>query len=297
MAYEPHARCTTPPDDTVVRRFVDLSKLLDLLENRELHFARVDRLEDPREGRLTAVEQGRIREVNKNPDDLLRSFENSRLDSYVSCWCAGDFESMAMWKLFGNGGITVALGSTIGALKETLAQAEGPVFISETRYLNLAQRSSSEDNLIGMMVRKSRAYLHESEVRLLIWAPLWTTANDSVEPEHRSASAGDSAVDLENVANEMANALMAISPRLDRSRDQCRRICVEAIIRSQLRATLRGKPTAIRVPIQLEPLIKEVIVGPEVPRWIFDLVRSLLPRYGLQVPTRWSELRFEEEPK
>jgi hypothetical protein len=100
MAYEPHLNCRTPPDDWVVRRFVDLAKFLDLLEKKQLWFCRADLLEDPREGRLTEFERMQIRKSREDTENLIRRYESFREEFYVNCWYAGEDESMAMWKLY-----------------------------------------------------------------------------------------------------------------------------------------------------------------------------------------------------
>jgi hypothetical protein len=213
MPYEQHPNCLTPPDDTVVWRFVDLAKLLDLLVNRQLWFARADVLEDPREGRLTDFERMQIRIAHKDPEDQIRRHESSRQDFYVNCWYAADIESMAMWKLYHNGGYAFAIGSTIGAIKKTLTDSEGPVFIGRIQYLDWAQSASLSNNVIGMMVRKSQSYGHESEVRLVIWAPLWLVPNAVTEQQNTPPPG--LAIDIGRVANEMADALRAASPTFD----------------------------------------------------------------------------------
>ena len=297
MAYEPHPHCLTPPDDTVVWRFVDLAKLLDLLENGQLWFSRADLLEDPREGRLTDSERRQVRITHEDPEDQIRRYESIRQDFYVNCWYAGETESMAMWKLFHNGGYAFAIRSTIGAIKKTLTHEEGPVFAGRIQYLDWAESSSLPNNAIGMMVRKSRSYGHESEVRLVIWAALWRlpSIRVEVETEQRNTTPSSSAIDIARVANDMADALRAASPTLEVPSDQYRRICGDAILKSVQRAEFEAKPTGMPVRIDSKSLVTELIVGPDVPNWVFELVKSLSLRYGLVAPISWSSLKSVEK--
>jgi hypothetical protein len=234
MAYETHAHCQTPPDDTVVRRFVDLAKFLDLLENKHLWFHRADLLEDPREGRLTDLERTQIREAHDDPENLIRRYESFREEFYVNCWYVGEDESMAMWKLFGDSGCSLAMGSTIGTIKKILTHVPCPVFVGKVDYLNWNQSSSGVGNAIGMMVRKSRAYLHENEVRLVIFAPLWQRPSGDApgESDQPNTAAPSRAIHIGRVMNQMAAALKAVSPTLEMPPDELRRICIEAILRS-----------------------------------------------------------------
>lgn len=49
--YKPHAECVPPSKlDIPIWRYVDFAKFVDLLERRQLHFARLDQLGDPFEG-------------------------------------------------------------------------------------------------------------------------------------------------------------------------------------------------------------------------------------------------------
>ena len=51
MTYERHPRLPDTDDpDTVLWRYVDVYKWLDLLQTSELHLTRVDQMEDPWEG-------------------------------------------------------------------------------------------------------------------------------------------------------------------------------------------------------------------------------------------------------
>jgi hypothetical protein len=53
MPYEVHPELETPPDDTILWRYLSFVKLVDLLERHRLWFARVDTFEDPLEGTHT----------------------------------------------------------------------------------------------------------------------------------------------------------------------------------------------------------------------------------------------------
>lgn len=295
MAYEPHSNYLTPPDDFIVRRFIDLAKFLDLLENRQLYFCRADLLEDHREGRLTDFERAQIRDAHEDTESLIRRFESFREEFYVNCWYAGEDESIAMWKFFGDSGYSLAIGSTIGTIKKTLAQVAGPVYVGKVDYLDWSRQSSpAAHNVIGMMVRKSRAYLHENEVRLVI-CPLWQLPSgdaggglDTVPPSP--------AINVERVANQMAAALRAVSPTLEVPPDQLRWICIDAILKSAHNESLERKPLGVTIPVDPNELVTELIVGPDVPDWVYKLLCSVSLRYGLSARIRWSNLKSVEEP-
>jgi hypothetical protein len=75
MGYESHPNLVTPPDGTVVLRYVDFWKFVDLLENQRLWFTRADRLDDPREGDMTEAELKKIR--NAAPPEVAEANINA----------------------------------------------------------------------------------------------------------------------------------------------------------------------------------------------------------------------------
>ena len=89
----------------------------------------------------------------------------------------------------------------------------------------------------------------------------------------------------------MADALRAASPTLDVPPEQYRKICMDAIAGTLARAELKGKPVGKPVGIAPSSLVTQLVVGPEVPTWIFELVKSLLLRYGFATPISWSSLK------
>jgi hypothetical protein len=116
MPYAEHPEFATPPDRTVVWRYLDLARFVSLLE-KGIWLQRLDLLGDPREGELTEYEIRTLREQDEEHVDRIRALETSqRYNNFVSCWYEGGAESMAMWDLYG-GESAVAVRSTIGNLK------------------------------------------------------------------------------------------------------------------------------------------------------------------------------------
>ena len=102
MAYEAHASCDTPTDLTVIWRYMDALKFMSMLENRSLWFSRADLVDDPREGEFTHAERHHLKGLgDTDAERLISLFQETRRQSFVSCWHASGIESMAMWKLYG----------------------------------------------------------------------------------------------------------------------------------------------------------------------------------------------------
>jgi hypothetical protein len=175
MPYEFHPNLVTPPDSTVLWRYLDFAKLLDMLERQVLWFPRADTFEDPLEAGWTDSEIEHLRSLPSVPttpfgNRLAGEFCRARAFSlaiFISCWRAGAHESMAMWDVYRTGGSVIALKSTVGLLKEAVSHFNKPVNIGEVRYTDWNE-APWDNNLVVMCVRKELAYMHEAEVRAVI---------------------------------------------------------------------------------------------------------------------------------
>jgi hypothetical protein len=220
MRYEFHPDLTTPRKRTVLWRYMDLAKFVEMLESRTLWFVRIDQLEDPLEGTHTDAELAGIRKdvQETRARALIDVFRLARNELYVNCWRPGSTESLAMWDLYGKGSGIVAVKSTVGRLKEAAATFAKAFYISKTKYVDWND-APGLDNVLVACSRKDLSYQHESEVRVIIL--------------------GDS------------NKL-----------DTKRRL-------------------GVRLPVDLERLITEVMVGPREQKWVVRLVEQVMERYGL----------------
>ncbi len=216
--YKPYPVLRTPPDETKLWRYVDLSHFLSLLSRRALYFANLAEFDDLWEGALPAGSTvGLIRTFAKvlgedgtdaaaiaaaRPESfMLRMFKEvlkSAQGIYgVNCWHCNEVESVAMWKLYTNGKDGVAIQSTVGRLKACLSHEPRNLFIAEVQYRDHhaepTEESISHDALLPL-ITKRRSFAHESEVRLL----LDRRPNEFVDvPELRRSVSGESvAVDL-----------------------------------------------------------------------------------------------------
>lgn len=171
----------TPPGRTVLWRYMDFARFVEILESRRLWFVRLDQLEDPLEGAHTDAELANIRKhlPETRSQSLVDVFRSSRSELYVNCWRSGSAESLAMWDLYGEGSGIVAVKSTVGRLRKAVATCDKPVYISNVKYVNWND-APGIDNVLVACTRKNQSYQHESEVRVIIWEP---TNNLDTEPK------------------------------------------------------------------------------------------------------------------
>ncbi len=175
MPFAVHKDLITPPDDTILWRYSDFAKFMDLIERRKLWFSRSDKFEDPLEGTFTDAEIAHFRSLRSdgtpvNPAiySLTGISKMMRSTTFVNCWREGKYESMAMWDIYGKGSGVVAIKSTVGLLKEAVAPYNWDVFISRVKYIDWNGLNWG-GNALEMCVRKDVSYAHESEIRAVIW--------------------------------------------------------------------------------------------------------------------------------
>jgi hypothetical protein len=173
MPYQHHLHVVTPSDDTVLWRYMELARFLQLIDGRHLWFSRADKFNDPLEGTLT---DGEFNYEPETPDEPPRFREATadplaqmmRHTTYVNCWRMGENESMAMWDLYGKGTGVVAVTTTVGRLKRQLENDDRPVYIAEVQYVDW-QAPRELRGTFDLITRKDISYQHEGEARLFVW--------------------------------------------------------------------------------------------------------------------------------
>jgi hypothetical protein len=197
MPYSAHPDIRTPADTTVLWRYMDFAKFVEILENNTQWFARLDQFEDPLEGLHT---DGEMKSLRKNLDgnsanQLIDAFRSAKSSSYINCWRSGSYESLAMWDLYGQGSGIIAIKSTVGKLKESLTAYNDPIYISKVKYMDWSKRQGL-DNILVAASRKDLSYEHEAEVRA-IFCPFRPKSSNNLE-------AGEAvAVDIKKLITEV----------------------------------------------------------------------------------------------
>jgi hypothetical protein len=170
-----------PKDDALLWRYVDLPKYVSMLSTRSLWFSRVDLLGDPFEGSLSAVNAktraGRFRDQGGTDtvEKLSRLNADLRRMHYVSCWHESEYESAAMWRLYGRDhGIAVV--STYARMTQAL-RGNRDIHVGQVTYIDYA----TEEQALGTvsyaaLLYKRKSFEHEREVRAVFMADLLTVS-------------------------------------------------------------------------------------------------------------------------
>ncbi len=173
MPFEPHPKLTTPADDTVLWRYMDFARFVQLLESHQLWFTRTDQFEDPLEGTITDGEWLYTPLTADEPPDFRHAAsdplaQTMRHSVFVSCWRIGSAESLAMWDLYGKGSGIVAVTTTVDLLKRQLSPDPRHVFMAQVQYVDWSSPGFLSSTF-AMVTRKDISYAHEAEMRAFIW--------------------------------------------------------------------------------------------------------------------------------
>ena len=110
------------PEDpnTIVWKYLDLSKFLDLLLSRKLFMSRSDKFEDQYEGTFSEPTYEEIKKLAVNNPEFLNYYKTHREKVAISSWHINEYESFAMWQIFTQNSEGLAIQSTIGRLQKAL---------------------------------------------------------------------------------------------------------------------------------------------------------------------------------
>lgn len=187
-AYLPHPLFKLPNDGArKVWRYMSFEQLFSMLRNSALWFTRgnVLRNMEPYEGQLPALN------INADPAEIFKNFipnrelnqkelanltrghrinqESIRVNALINCWNMLEYESYAVWKVYGKGNNSIAIVSDINGLKSSFGNYKDyDVFIGEINYIDYKKEKIDETNYLGLFLHKTPFYSSESELRCII---------------------------------------------------------------------------------------------------------------------------------
>ncbi|WP_223572389.1 hypothetical protein [Xanthomonas citri] len=173
--YKPHATFIQPPSGELrVWRYMDFTKLVDLLDSSALYFTRADKFEDAFEGSYPKLNvTGRFgsegaSEDRERLDAQMSDFAKNTVKFYaINCWHLNEHESAAMWRLYLQSNEGIAVQSTYGSLKDSLIDDED-IFLGSIKYIDYEKEWFDGSNLLAPYVHKRLSFEHEKEVRAVV---------------------------------------------------------------------------------------------------------------------------------
>lgn len=178
--YAPHPNVELPSDlDAKIWRYCDLAKLITILDRKALFFPSSTILPDPFEGLYS---RPIVDEVSSIPQGalMLTAWRRMKRTVYVNSWHLNQYESEAMWRLYGSEGGGVAIQSTISRLIGSFPELPQPnlsaaeflqVHIGIVRYYDYETDPIPFGNLFIPYLAKRKHFDHERELRAIAWRP------------------------------------------------------------------------------------------------------------------------------
>ncbi|WP_338647794.1 hypothetical protein V5J73_04035 [Flavobacterium sp. KS-LB2] len=158
------------PEDpnTIVWKYLDLSKFLDLLMSEKLFMSRSDKFEDQYEGTFSEPTFEEIKKLSIDNPDFLKYYKTHREKVAISSWHINEYESFAMWQIFTQNSEGLAIQSTIGRLQQSLVtETNFEQYIGEVNYIDYKKEHIPFDDLFFPFLFKRKSFQYEGEVRII----------------------------------------------------------------------------------------------------------------------------------
>ncbi|UYW01563.1 hypothetical protein K5I29_01140 [Flavobacterium agricola] len=156
-------------NETIIWKYLDLSKFLDLLISRKMFLSRSDKFEDQYEGTFSEPTFEEIKELLKNKPDYLSNYKAQRKNIVISSWHANAHESFAMWQIFTKNNEGLAIQSTIGKLQNSVEYQDRAIDlqIGEVNYIDYKKEYIPFTDKYFPYLYKRKSFQYENEVRLI----------------------------------------------------------------------------------------------------------------------------------
>jgi len=165
--YNPNIKLPEDPD-TVVWKYLDLSKFLDLLLSKMLFMSRSDKFEDQYEGTFSEPTYEEIKKIAANNPEFLQYYKSHREKVAISSWHINEYESFAMWQIFTQNSEGLAIQSTIGRLQKALhTETQHKQYIGEVNYIDYKKEYIPFDDMFFPFLFKRKSFQYEREVRII----------------------------------------------------------------------------------------------------------------------------------
>ena len=167
FVHNPTIKLPSDPN-TIVWKYLDLSKFLDLLLSKKLFMSRSDKFEDQYEGTFSEPTYEEIKKLAIDNPEFLNFYKTHREKVVVSSWHINEYESFAMWQIFTQNSEGLAIQSTVGRLQKALLPEQNfKQYIGEVNYIDYKKEYIPFDDLFFPFLFKRKSFQYEGEVRII----------------------------------------------------------------------------------------------------------------------------------
>ena len=154
--------------DTIIWKYLDLSKFVDLLLYKKLFLSRSDKFEDQYEGTFSEPTFEEIKKLATDNPNFLDYYKIHRKNVVISSWHINEYESFAMWQIFTQKNEGLAIQSTLGKLQKALSiDTEFEQYIGEVNYIDYKKEYIPFENTFFPFLFKRKSFQYEREVRVI----------------------------------------------------------------------------------------------------------------------------------
>jgi len=154
--------------DTIVWKYLSLSKFLDLLISRKLFMSRSDKFEDQYEGTFSEPTFEELKKVARDNPEFLRYYKEHREKVVISSWHINEYESYAMWQIFTGNYEGLAIRSTVRRLQDALkADNHFTQYIGEVNYIDYKKEYIPFEDAFFPFLFKRKSFQYERELRII----------------------------------------------------------------------------------------------------------------------------------
>ena len=154
--------------DTIVWKYLDLSKFVDLLLYKKLFMSRSDKFEDQYEGTFSEPTYEEIKKLSIDNPDFIDYYKTHRKNVVISSWHINEYESFAMWQIFTQKNEGLAIQSTLGRLQSALKpESIFEQYIGEVNYIDYKKEYIPFENTFFPFLFKRKSFQYEREIRII----------------------------------------------------------------------------------------------------------------------------------
>ncbi len=191
-----------PPEiaDARIWRYMDFAKFMALLHGSSLFFSRIDAMQDSHEGSIPKGQATKLinafESLSKGDQtylakiDILRKqlgaeyYQRTRQSVFVNCWHLNEFESGAMWKVYGENAIAVQ--STYKKLCNSFdPKSDVEINIGTVHYVDFETWGPGHSTISSVLCKRP-LYDYERELRAVIYR---VNSHESLESIPRGINA------------------------------------------------------------------------------------------------------------
>lgn len=178
-----HPNINLPDPETVVWKYLDLSKFLDLLLSHKLFMSRSDKFEDQYEGTFSEPTFEEMKKLSADNPEFLAYYKTHREKVAVSSWHINEYESFAMWQIFTGNSEGLAICSTVGRLQKALKpESHYEQYIGEVNYIDYKKEYIPFDDAFFPFLFKRKSFQYEREIRIITdVTPYGISLNDGLK--------------------------------------------------------------------------------------------------------------------